>query len=343
MMSLTLHIDTSRPKHYLRLYFFEEYEIPLHGVTEYVENDTRGFVRDRAEFEACGSKFVVRKRKDSGDTIVEVTSESHFPPAFDLRIQEALQYITGKTAAWRARLEALDEELQLELSSPPRRSSRTQFNPPISPISIDSLHYGWRLFGKYLAYVAATTHGTYWNPVAYHLYNACQATAGSIDAWAVGVSVAVEAIAGLIDLEEEEEKAKLLAEIQGRMREWLEDQSGLPSDLVSRVRGQINAITNKRPQDILYALAKTGNVEKDYVKAWSYLRNKHVHPTLKDLKKPDEIDYQKLIDHVHRVEVLLRQLTFYLIGYEGPFTDYGVHGDEVFPIKQYPLKDPASS
>jgi hypothetical protein len=38
-----------------------------------------------------------------------------------------------------------------------------------------------------------------------------------------------------------------------------------------------------------------------------------------------------------RAEVLLRQLTFFLIGYEGPFTDYGVHGDHAFPTKQYPV------
>jgi hypothetical protein len=43
---------------------------------------------------------------------------------------------------------------------------------------------------------------------------------------------------------------------------------------------------------------------------------------------------QKLVDHIHKVEVLLRQLTFHLITYEGPFTDYGVH---TFPSKQYPL------
>jgi hypothetical protein len=43
---------------------------------------------------------------------------------------------------------------------------------------------------------------------------------------------------------------------------------------------------------------------------------------------------QKLFDRIHEVEVLLRQLTFHLMEYEGPFTDYGVHG---YPSKQYPL------
>jgi hypothetical protein len=100
------------------------------------------------------------------------------------------------------------------------------------------------------------------------------------------------------------------------------------------MEGSIAAMSNKRPQDTMYSMAESGYVEKAYVDAWTYLRNRHVHPTLKDLEKPDAIDYQKLLDHIHRVEVLLRQLTFYLIEYQGPFTDYGAAN---FPSKQYPL------
>jgi hypothetical protein len=157
------------------------------------------------------------------------------------------------------------------------------------------------------------------------------------------VSVAVEAVAGLIDFDSDNEKIKLLNSLQDRMREWLEGQSDLATNLIGRVRGQIDAMSNPRPQDILYALAETGHIEKEYIKSWSHLRNRHVHPTLKDLKKLDEADFQKLIDDVHRVEVLLRQLTFHLIGYEGPFTDYSVRGGDVFPTRQYPLKGQAPS
>jgi len=154
-------------------------------------------------FEACGSKFEVRKRDGSGDTVVEVTSEAAFPVAFNLRIQEALQYITAKTAIWRARLENEGNELHLELASPWRKSARTQFSPPISPASIEFCEHGWPLFGRYLSYVVQKTEGTHWNPVAYHLYNACEATASSVDAWAGGVSIAVEAVASLINVEAE--------------------------------------------------------------------------------------------------------------------------------------------
>jgi hypothetical protein len=338
MQSITAHLDMPQPSHCLRLHFFEEYEVPLHRMSEAERGGNRWMVRDLAEFEACGSTFVVRKRDGSGDTIVEAISESPFPAAFNLRIQEALQYITAKTAIWRARLESEGQKLHLELASPRRKSPRTQFNPPISPASIDFHQHGWSLFGKYLTYVVASAEGTYWHPVAYHLNNACEATAGSWDAWAVGVSVAVEAVASLIGIEGDREKVERVALLQDRMRKWFAEQADL-QDLADRVRGQIDAMSNKRARDTLHTLAATGHVEEDYIKAWAHLRNRHVHPTLKDLKKLDQVDYQKLLDHIHRVEVLLRQLTFYLIGYQGPFTDYGVHGDHgFFPSKQYPMK-----
>jgi hypothetical protein len=337
VQSITARLEMPQPRHYLRLHFFEEYEVPIHQMSETERHGSRYMVRDRAEFDACASKFEVRKREGSGDTIIEVTSETAFPAAFNLRIQEALQYITAKTAIWRARVESAGEELHLELASPWRKSSRTQFSPPISPSSIDFHKHGWELFGKYLAYVIAETADTHWNPVAYHLYNACEATGNSLDAWAVGVSVAVEAVAGLISIEGKKTKAEQVDELQKRMRKWLAEQSDLPTDVVRRVGGLISAMSNKRPQDTLYLLAATGHVDKDYVEAWTYLRNRHVHPTLKDLKKPDLVDYQKLLDHIHRAEVLLRQLTFYLMEYEGPFTDYGGHGAHDFPSKRYPL------
>jgi hypothetical protein len=335
--SITAHLKVPQPQHYLRLHFFEEYDVPLHRMSETEIHGSRWMVRDRAKFEACGSEFEVRKREGSGDTIVEVICQNPFPTAFDLRIQEALQYITAKTTFWRARLESAGDELHLELSSPWRKSPRTQLNPPISPASIDFQQHGWRLFGQYLAYMVASTRGTYWNPVAYHLYNACEATASSLDARALSVSIAVEAVASLINVEGDKEKAERVALLQDRMRKWFADQSDL-QDFAKRVSGLINAMGSKRAQDTLHALAETGNVEKDYIKAWNNLRHPHVHPKIKDLEKPDQLDYQHLIDQIRRVEVLLRQLTFYLIEYEGPFTDYGLHGGQVFPSKQYPLK-----
>ena len=325
----------SQSKHYLRLHFFEEYELPLRRMSEIKDEDGTRWVSDHAEFDACGSQFMVRKR--SGATTVEVTSEKKFPAAYDLRVQEAMQYTTAKTAIWRALVTSSRGGLRLELAMPWRKSSRTQFTQPISAVSSDFDSHVWKLFGKYLEYVATRTKGTYWNPVAYHLYNACEATANSVDAWAVGVSVAVEAVASLVALKSDRKKAAQIDRIQAAMKKWLAEQS-FPEDHTKRITGLVGALGARRPHDTMYALAETGHVEKTYIKAWQNLRNRHVHPKLKDLEKPSPKDYQKLLDDIHRTEVLLRQLTFFLIGYEGPFTDYGVHSEHGFPSKQYPLQ-----
>jgi hypothetical protein len=180
------------------------------------------------------------------------------------------------------------------------------------------------------------TKGTHWNPVAYHLYNACEATANSVDAWAVGVSVAVEAVVSLVDVDGNKENDDRVETYQTLARKWLKEQSDLV-DISDRALGLIGSMSKKRPDDTLQALVKIGRAEKAYIKSWRNLRNRHVHPALKDLKKPDLIDSQELIHRIHCVETLLRQITFHLIGYEGPFTDYGARGEHDYPSKQYPL------
>lgn len=336
LQSLVADIELPQPNHYLALYFFKEYDLPLHVMSEAEKTGGKFLTLDSAEFDAGCSKFFVKMRKGSGETVIEATSETAFPTAFHLRVQEALQYITGRTAAYRARVEGNYGSLFIELYSPRQTSSYPLFVPPISPAKFDFREHGWDLFVAYLSYVVASTGDTYWNPAAYHLYNACESSANSIDAWAIGVSVAVEAVASLVTLEADTKGDDRITRLQQLMREYLETKSEF-GDVAERMKGLIGMLGKKRPQDTLHALAKDGFVEKAYIDSWTKLRNRHVHPTIKDLKKPDQVDNQKLIDRIHRVQVLLYQLTFHLIGYKGPYTDYGVRG---FPTKSYPLSVP---
>ena len=337
MQSLLAELEgSSESSHYLRLYFFAEHEVPLHLFSSATEHGNEFNIRDRAEFKACDCAFEVRKREGSGETIFEVTSDLPFPPAFESRIQEALQFLTGKSAFWRAKVERRGNGLAVELLSPWRTAKGTQLDPPISRASIDFMKRGWNLFAQFLAYVVAHTEGKHWNPVAYHLYNACESSAGSVDAWAVGISVAVEAVASLIHLPRDEVQASRVALLQQRMLELVDAQNDL-ADVSERMRGLIRSMGNKRPLDTLYALVETGHIDRAYAKAWDELRNRHVHPKPKDLRTPQGVDYQELLDRIHRAEVVLRQLTFYLIGYEGPYTDYGAPNS---PSKSYPAAPP---
>jgi hypothetical protein len=121
------------------------------------------------------------------------------------------------------------------------------------------------------------------------------------------------------------------------MLEFVDVQTDLEDDLLRRIRGLIGSMGNRRPQDVLHGLVKTGHADEAYVEAWDDLRNRHVHPKPNDLKQVQGIDFQKLFDRIYRTEVTLWQLTFYLIGYAGPYTDYGAEG---FPSRTFPPKVP---
>lgn len=315
----------------IRLHFFNRYEIPLNKMGENEVHGERWIVRDRDEFDGQEGRFSVRRYDD--DTVIEVQSDSKFGSDFDLRIQEALQFITAKPAFWRARVQADNERAVIELASPTRRPPRTQFGPPIDPHSTGFYECGWKLFSCFLGYVQSKTNGTYWNPMAYHLYNACEATANSMDAWAVGYSVAVEALASLLTLGEREEKQTQNRAIQTILKECIRGNAELAKHQ-ERLGSLIGMLGQESVKDKLYNLAEQGYVEKQYINSWSELRNRCVHPKIKDLKKADSAATQSLLNLLHEVETLMRQIVYYLIEYNGPFTDYGAPG---FPLKAYPL------
>jgi len=102
----------------------------------------------------------------------------------------------------------------------------------------------------------------------------------------------------------------------------------------SRIQGLVNGLTTIRAIDRLNALATTGNTDTAHVKAWQKLRNRGVHPTTRDTEDVASLDYQRLIDELHRVTVLMYHIVFHLIGYRGPYTDYATLG---FPIRNYPV------
>jgi hypothetical protein len=97
-----------------------------------------------------------------------------------------------------------------------------------------------------------------------------------------------------------------------------------------------------RPQDKLRILSDKGVIEKKYLRRWVDLRNSHVHPKLGDIQKPETATYQKLLDRIHSVHVLLCQTIYILIGYGGPYTDYGAdqQPDKIF---QLPALEPAKT
>jgi hypothetical protein len=331
--SMKADLKSARPSFLQRIYFFEELDIPLHGMSLEERDGVSYYLRSKSEFKFRTFEFEVRKLERSKSTVADVSSSISFPEGFHLRVKEALQYMTGVTTSWRALVSNTPEVMSLELASPSRPSHRTRFSMPLTSGSADYLQHGWEIFSTYLAYVLDQTKGAMWNPVAYHLLNAREASANSVDAAAIGVSVALEALASLVQTPSDPELDVRLDFFRKQMQGYLSEQAEF-SEFSQRMDGLLNTMGTKRPQDVLHLLARAGGVEGSYIQAWSKLRNRHVHPKLSDLKPLDVADQQCLLDRIRKVEVLVHQLVFHLIGYRGPFTDYG---SNQFPTKQYPL------
>lgn len=340
LQALTAQRDFPQKNYVLELHFFEEYEVPLNKWSTVEGTGGKHHIVDTAEFDACNSHFMVNVRDGSGQSVVEASSEQPFPLNFHWRIQEALQFITGRTANHRALVTCEPGSQKLELISPTKASLRPHFCPPLKHVSIEYRNHGWELFCAYLAYVVASSPTTLWNPLAYHLYNAREASANSIDSWAMGVSVALEAISSLVVLPEDPEKKAKTEQAVNFLKQYVASENSL-KEIKDRLNGLLGMLElPPGPRDKLKWLAAEGKAEKKYIQRWNDLRNAHVHPKLTDLQKPDASSYQAQLDRIHSVQVLLCQVTYHLIGYNGPFTDWA---EEQYPDKQFPLCAPQAT
>jgi hypothetical protein len=307
---------TPRADHAVRLHFLEEAEVPC--------------MADSFQFSANNCDFSVRKLEN--EFVLEAKSKDKLIPEFHTRIQEALRFMLAQSVAWRVLGRHDGDHHRLELASATPRSAKTRLDPPIA-VGHAYLGHSWRLFSHYLDYVIRTTPHPYWNTCSYHLHNACEASANSVDAWAVGLSVAVEGIAGLIAFEPDPLEATELEQL----RSWaLEQIANHPQHqkYLNRLQGLLNMLTLIRPQDRIKHLVDRGYADKQQMAAWVALRNRHVHPGERDLKSIELEKFQMLFDLLNQVTVLMYHLVFHLIGYAGKYTDYASRN---YPTKDYPL------
>lgn len=316
-----------------RIHFFEEYALPHNQMSQTETVGGVRFVRNKSEFDIDDMNFEVRATEGTGDTVMEITSDRALPKFIHMSAQEALQFITGKSAMWRARVEVGNNISFVELTSPHRKAEGAALSPPINQASIDYLKHGWALFECFLKYVVGRKNATYWSPIAYHLYNARETSVGSIDSTAAGVSIALEAIASLAASDMPKQEKEIITKFQEHLCGYLESHESY-SVYAKRIRGSLDMWFHKRPTDTLKELAKQGKAQDNYINAWSKLRNKHLHPKLTDMKVPGLADYQGISDQIRKVEVLIYQVIFHLIEYRGPYTDYGT---ENHPSAMYPL------
>jgi hypothetical protein len=149
-----------------------------------------------------------------------------------------------------------------------------------------------------------------WNSCTGYLHMAHEASANSLDAWAIGLGVAVEGLANLIDMEQdnaEKEKRKAERERLKKLQDFIVKQVSSRERLkafTERVRGLVAGLTSVRAIDRMKWLADHGGADPAHIEAWRKLRNRGVHPAAKGDVDVASRDFQTMIDELHRVTVL---------------------------------------
>jgi hypothetical protein len=315
----------SDPTHLLVMHFFDDIDIPC---TVALETTSKTF--DGAVFDAVGKHFRIQKLDD--EIVVEVRSEGAFPPHFDLKVVDSLSYVLSRSMVWRT-LESYGGGRDiLSLSSPFRQSTNAQLGRPLLGSQWEEQSMVWRLFGKYLEYMSSEYNASLSRRCSRYLYIAREASANSTVAWTIGLCVAVEKLAGLVDYAEPDADRKQRLAVQRLLRRWLKCKRWSNTRVGQRVTGLLNSLINPRLKDRLEALTQSGHVDPTHIRIWARLRNPSVHAG----ENIDEntATRQNWLDDIGAVTVFMYHLTFYLIGYAESYTDYSTRN---WLSARYPL------
>ncbi len=327
------HTHLFEAKHSVSIRYFGTMLLPI----EFGRQETLNKRMNKAQLAAGGADIVVEEFPD--ETVFTATGKSPLDADFHTRMDEATKFLTAESVEWRVLQTQNDKHGSIVLTSASARSVTTRMDPPISRTVPGYWQYGWTLWINYLEYVLRTTTHSYWNHCTSHLHNARESSANALDAWAVGLSVAVEGMVELIPFKLSKEGKSAIK----KFKEWVLDQIRLNEDFQhyeTRMGGMLNMLFNVRVQDRMAALIKSGHVTEEYADAWSTLRNRHVHPKEVDPQRMDMKEFQKIFDLVNKTTTFMYEIIFYLIGYAGPHADYGRHG---YPARQYPVTPAAPS
>jgi hypothetical protein len=317
--------------YFLKLHFFDAVEIPCSErrilKTDVSENNDRNVVRlevGKYEFEICHY---------ADELVVQVIAKEPLPPFFADRIVESLQFILAFSLSWRVFSEGNGSSLTTRYSSAYLRRSKTLMPPPILLSVDEASRFAWRMFACYLEYALRHAATYFWHPCSTHLYNAREASSNSLDAWAIGLCVTVEGIStqfppvGLSDGEKQQ-----VAKLRRLVARWAR-RTGWTLELRNRALGLLSQLGNSRVQDRVKELVVNGHIDGSHVRSWSVLRNPRVHAERYDPSKLSTEELQSTMLMIGGTTVLLYQMIFELIGYEGAYTDYSQFD---YPTKYYP-------
>lgn len=312
----------------LKLFYKGKYKIPCNKITKtrhIIGNEDRGtsskfniaqFDIDNIEFEILSDddRLIVYLYSQTKN-LTEVTAQ---------RIHEALQFILVNIDPWDILLIQQNNIQETIFRTVPQSSKKSRVQPPLHFDSVDREGYVWKIFELFLMYSLSYQEAD-WHPLYELVHKIIESGKASVEAHSLTLAVSIEGLlklcfneVGLPDNEFKNKVKKATDEI---------NNSGIDSNLKSRLHGALGAMKIPRAKDRLYCLQQSGIVEERLVTSWSNMRNSSAHSDSINLS-----EIQNFLNDCSAMCVLFNQLIFYTIGYKGEYTDYSLYG---YPKKKY--------
>lgn len=309
-------------KDWLWLYFAERIDTPANvsTVTTIQESDQelprKGFERNVWTI-ACEGLNIRLRRGEAGFEINALAEARGTPAGLDTRLEEALWFCLGQPLTADIVQFRLRDRSGTVVHSRGRSEKLPTAFAPYSASMVDSATVLADIFCKYLQYVSKYREQRF-HPLSVLIRKELRARGGTIEERALALSVAIEGVLhhGFQDMGKPEAAVvKAVCELEA----LLEDHLKL-SVLKERVEGFLGAVTRPSPRTALRTLRASDVVTEEQVNAWERLRHVAAHG------KEYELPFRQLYEMSQHLLVLLNVLVFELIGYDGPYTDYGAVG-----------------
>ncbi len=312
----------------LMLWYPEELKLPYNQVTNSVSKIGEKIVSasstsNAAAFSSSGFNFSVKA--GTGWTSISASREGDLPATLATRIQETMEFVLGPSLqATIAQEFSADGIITTTIMPSKLKVTNDAFPPLISQFSPDATT--WKLLDCFFRYVEKS--GSFLrSPLSIVLQYVFLLRESPLEAQGLALGVAVE---GLL----KNEYADLAKPTDVFLAELDTVKRGLKGfDLSSsterRIRGALGAMEATNAKTRLLALSGSGVILYRQIEAWEKLRHSTAHAELQD-------NPNKLLALCQRTLTLLHCLIFNLIGYAGPFTDYGA---SEYPTREYPLAD----
>jgi hypothetical protein len=258
-------------------------------------------------------------RQEAEHTVIDVATDGVLPVAFKQRFLEAVRFVFGRPLSWSATVHTAQDQRITWLRGQPIHDRETNFGQPIPNNVVGARDHMTELLRRYYLHVVRDTSAG-WHPLSIWWSEVLRAESREMESLVLIASIAVEGIANaMIAAGELPEGIEAVSKEDAGVwrKQTIDALDGL--ECPKRIRDRVDGLFPKMgligALDVLFALERQGAVDKQLLRLWKNVRPDAAHGSGERWGSGEQIRRD-----AYGIVTLLRQLTFWWIGYRGWYT-----------------------